>query len=64
MFANPPHKLDRTILGFENSSSGIGDRDRELEAVIGLIPDFAISIELKPNPLALNQLFQSHRIPD
>jgi hypothetical protein len=49
MFANPSHIRDRSILCFENSGSGVGDRDRELEAVIGFIPEFTIPIEIEPS---------------
>ena len=63
VFANPPHILDRSILGLENPSSRVGDRNGELESVIGCIPEFAVPIESKPNLLTLDQLFQSHRHP-
>jgi hypothetical protein len=54
VFANPPHKLDRAILGFEDSGSGVGDRDRELESVVGFIPQFTVAIEFESNFFAFN----------
>jgi hypothetical protein len=58
VFANPPHKLDRAILGFEHSGSGVGDRDRKLESVIGFIPQFTVPREFEPNFLPLTSSFK------
>src|SRR6516225_2023208 len=63
MFADPPHVVDRAILGFEDPGSRVTNGHRKLESIGRFVPKLAVPIEPKANRFALNQLLESLKRP-
>ena len=60
MLANPSHEFDGVIFGLEDTCSGIRDGNGKLKIIFGLVPEFAVPIELESHFLILDDLFQVH----
>ena len=60
MLANPSHESNGLIFSPKNAGSRIDDGDGKFKSIFGLVPEFAIFVELEPDFLVLDDLFQGH----
>jgi hypothetical protein len=60
LFPDVTHEKNGPVFSEKGSGPGLGDRNREAEAALGLVPELAIAVETKPHPLVVyDHFFQS-----
>src|SRR5437762_13207579 len=61
MLANPSHVSNGVIFSLKNAGTHIGNGDGKFKSILGLVPEFAIFVELEPSFFVFDNLFQGHR---
>ena len=57
MLANPSHVSNGIIFGLKNAGSRISNGDGKFKSIFGLVPEFAVLVELEPGFLVFDNLF-------